>query len=185
MRGGPSAHRSLVDPGFGVDRLSPHTPVYSGLGTEAVAWWAGRERGGVRVRVFGELETVVMARLWALGGHGTVREVLEQIQREREIAYTTVLSTMENLHRKGHLTREREGKAYRYRTALSHAEHTAALMREALRSGAGDTETVLTHFVGDMDEDELARLREVIGRRRQGTDKTGGWRGVRGEGASG
>lgn len=137
------------------------------------------------MRVFGELETVVMARLWALGGHGTVREVLEQIQREREIAYTTVLSTMENLHRKGHLTREREGKAYRYRTALSHAEHTAALMREALHSGARDTETVLTHFVGDMDEDELARLREVIRRRGDATNTTNGSGAVRRDGASG
>jgi len=62
------------------------------------------------VRVFGELETVVMARLWDLGGDATVREVLERIQLDREIAYTTVLSTMENLHRKGHLTRERRAR---------------------------------------------------------------------------
>ena len=55
-----------------------------------------------------------MARLWAMDGQGTVREVLERLREDREIAYTTVLSTMENLHRKGHLTREREGKAYRY-----------------------------------------------------------------------
>jgi predicted transcriptional regulator len=123
---------------------------------------------GISVRVFGELETVVMARLWALGDNGTVREVLEQIQQDREIAYTTVLSTMENLHRKGHLTREREGKAYRYRTALSHAEHTAGLMREALSRGGRDTEAVLTHFVGEMNDTELAGLREVIRRRAEG-----------------
>lgn len=116
------------------------------------------------MRVFGELETVVMARLWDLGGQGTVRDVLEQIQLERQIAYTTVLSTMENLYRKGHLAREREGKAYRYRTALSHSEHTAGLMREAL-SGGQDTDAVLTHFVGEMSVDELARLQEVLSRR--------------------
>ena len=117
------------------------------------------------MRVFGELETVVMAQLWALGGDATVREVLERIQRDREIAYTTVLSTMENLHRKGHLTRQREGKAYRYHTALTHAEHTAGLMREALSGGERDTEAVLTHFVGEMNEAELAGLREVLRRR--------------------
>jgi predicted transcriptional regulator len=117
------------------------------------------------VRVFGELETVIMAQLWALEGQGTVREVLERIQADREIAYTTVLSTMENLHRKGHLTREREGKAYRYRTALTHAEHTAGLMREALSGGERDTGAVLTHFVEEMSEDELAELRAVIARR--------------------
>lgn len=117
------------------------------------------------MRVFGELETVIMAQLWALEGQGTVREVLERIQADREIAYTTVLSTMENLHRKGHLTREREGKAYRYRTALTHAEHTAGLMREALSGGERDTGAVLTHFVEEMSEDELAELRAVIARR--------------------
>jgi predicted transcriptional regulator len=121
------------------------------------------------VRVFGELETVVMARLWDLGGQGTVREVLERIQLDREIAYTTVLSTMENLQRKGHLTREREGKAYRYRTALSRAEHTAGLMREVLSSNENDAEAVLTHFVGEMKSEDLARLREVVARRGHGT----------------
>ncbi|MGI8814151.1 MAG: BlaI/MecI/CopY family transcriptional regulator [Pseudonocardia sp.] len=120
------------------------------------------------VRVFGELETVVMAQLWEMGGQATVREVLERIQLDREIAYTTVLSTMENLHRKGHLTRQREGKAYRYHTALSHAEHTAGLMREALSRGERDTGAVLTHFVEEMSQDELAELREVLARRGDG-----------------
>lgn len=116
------------------------------------------------MRVFGDLEALVMDRLWAAGGSGTVRDVLEQLQTGREIAYTTVLSTMDNLYRKGHLTRERDGKAYRYRTAVSHAEHTAGLMRHALSTGP-DSEAVLTHFVGEMSDDELARLRQVLARR--------------------
>lgn len=116
------------------------------------------------MRVFGDLEALVMDRLWAAGGSGTVRDVLEQLQADREIAYTTVLSTMDNLYRKGHLTREREGKAYRYRTAVSHAEHTAGLMRHALSAGP-DSEAVFTHFVGEMSDDELARLRQVMARR--------------------
>ncbi len=125
---------------------------------------------GSRVRVFGDLETLVMDRLWAAGGSGTVREVLETLQRDRAIAYTTVLSTMDNLHRKGHLTREREGKAYRYRTALTHAEHTAGLMRHALTAGP-DSEAVLTHFVGEMSADDLDRLQQVLARRASGPDR--------------
>ncbi len=116
------------------------------------------------MRVFGELEAVVMDRLWSLGGSGTVREVLEQLRTDREIAYTTVLSTMDNLHRKGYLTREREGKAHRFRTVVSHAAHTAGLMREALSAGDG-SEAVLAHFVGEMTEDELTRLQAVLARR--------------------
>lgn len=119
------------------------------------------------MRGFGELEAAVMERLWALGGAGTVRDVLEQLQADRKIAYTTVLSTMDNLHRKGHLSRQREGKAHRYRTVVSRAEHTAALMRKALSIGA-DSEAVLTHFVGQMTGEELTRLQEVLARRATG-----------------
>jgi predicted transcriptional regulator len=120
------------------------------------------------MRGFGELEAVVMDRLWAMGGSGTVRDVLEQLQRDRTIAYTTVLSTMDNLFRKGHLTRVREGKAHRFHTVVSHAEHTAALMRQALDTDT-DSEAVLTHFVGEMTDDELTRLQQVLRRRADGT----------------
>lgn len=113
------------------------------------------------MRGFGELESVVMDQLWSLGDAATVREVFERILEARPIAYTTVLSTMDNLYRKGHLTRERVGKAHRYRTVLSHAEHSAALMRQALDTGQ-DREAVLTHFVGKMNDEELARLRDVL-----------------------
>jgi predicted transcriptional regulator len=122
------------------------------------------------MRRFGELEAVVMDRLWAMGGSGTVREVLEPLQRGRAIAYTTVLSTMDNLYRKGHLTRVREGKAHRFHTVVSHAEHTAALMRQALDTDT-DSEAVLTHFVGEMTADELTRLQQVLGRRAGGTTR--------------
>ncbi|WP_028923142.1 BlaI/MecI/CopY family transcriptional regulator [Pseudonocardia acaciae] len=115
---------------------------------------------------FGELEGVVMDQLWALGGAATVREVLERMQLDRVIAYTTVLSTMDNLYRKGHLTRAREGKAHRYRTVLSRAEHTAGLMRQAMSTDA-DSEAVLTHFVGEMSSEDRTRLQEVLARHGQ------------------
>jgi predicted transcriptional regulator len=67
----------------------------------------GDEEEGSMGRGFGDLEAVVMERLWGSDGATTVREVLEQLQLEREIAYTTVQSTMDNLHRKGWLTRRR------------------------------------------------------------------------------
>lgn len=122
------------------------------------------------MRGFGELEAVVMDRLWAMGGSGTVRDVLEQLQQDRVIAYTTVLSTMDNLYRKGHLTRERNGKAHRYRTVVGHAEHTAVLMRQAMSTDT-DSEAVLTHFVGEMDQADLDRLQQVLARRRGGAPR--------------
>ena len=97
--------------------------------------------------------------------------MVDRIRPDREVAYTTVLSTMENLYRKGHLRREREGKAYRYRTVLSHAEHIAGLMREALNDGEQHTTTVLMHFVDEMSPEELAGLKDVIRRRGRGATK--------------
>jgi predicted transcriptional regulator len=116
------------------------------------------------VRRLGELEAVVMDRLWGLDGCATVREVYEQLQEERRIAYTTVMSTMDNLHRKGLLEREREGRAYRYRALTSRAGYRAELMRQAL-GGDAETEAVLAHFVGQLSQDERRRLRTVLQRR--------------------
>lgn len=62
----------------------------------------------------GELEAVIMDRLWSRGEPATVREVLTDLRQHREIAYTTVLTVMDNLYRKGFLRREPAGRAYRY-----------------------------------------------------------------------
>ena len=115
----------------------------------------------VRVRGFGELEAVVMDRVWEHGGPVTVRELFDDLRRERPIAYTTVMSTMDNLHRKGWLARDKDGKAYRYTAVASRDEYSARLMREAMAE-AGDTEAVLSHFVAAMDGDQSQVLREVL-----------------------
>ncbi|MBW0104396.1 BlaI/MecI/CopY family transcriptional regulator [Pseudonocardia sp. KRD291] len=45
-----------------------------------------------------------------MGGSGTVREVLAGLSEQRDLAYTTVLSTMGNLRDKGYLSRMPEGR---------------------------------------------------------------------------
>ena len=112
---------------------------------------------------FGDLEAVIMHRVWDRGGPVTVRELFEELQRERVIAYTTVMTTMDNLHRKGWLARVKEGKAYRYTATASREEYSARLMREAL-DGGGDTQAVLSHFVAQMDGEESEVLRAVVRR---------------------
>jgi predicted transcriptional regulator len=113
------------------------------------------------MRGFGELEAVIMHRIWAHDGPVTVRDIYGELRQERPIAYTTVMSTMDNLHRKGWLARERDGKAYRYTAVASREEYSARLMREAL-ADAGDTEVVLSHFVEAMDGEQSAALRAVV-----------------------
>jgi predicted transcriptional regulator len=116
------------------------------------------------VRGFGDLEAVIMRRVWDHDGPVTVRELYEELQRERAIAYTTVMSTMDNLYRKGWLARERDGKAYRYTAVASREQYSARLMGEAMAEAA-DTEAVLSHFVAAMDGGQAQALRAVLDRR--------------------
>lgn len=115
------------------------------------------------MRGFGDLEAVIMARVWDRGGPVTVRDLVDELQRERPIAYTTVMTTMDNLHRKGWLARVKDGKAYLYTATASRAEYSARLMREAL-DGGGDAEMVLSHFVAQMGGEESEVLRAVVRR---------------------
>jgi predicted transcriptional regulator len=126
----------------------------------------------VRVRGFGELEAVIMDRIWNRDPETstTVREVFDELAAERDIAYTTVMSTMDNLHSKGWLDRERDGKAYRYWATLSREQHSARLMREALNAG-GRSDLVLNHFVKQIDPEESARLRAALRRLPKRTDR--------------
>ncbi|WP_454231400.1 BlaI/MecI/CopY family transcriptional regulator [Mycolicibacterium fortuitum] len=118
----------------------------------------------MRTRGFGELEAVVMDRVWNHDPETvTVRDILDELITERSIAYTTVMSTMDNLHNKGWLERERDGRAYRYWAVMTREEHSAQLMRNAL-DGGGEPELVLNHFIEQIDAAETERLREALRR---------------------
>lgn len=122
------------------------------------------------MRGFGDLEAVIMHLVWDHASPVTVRELFDELRKERAIAYTTVMSTMDNLHRKGWLDRVKEGKAYRYAATASREEYSARLMQEAL-AGGGNTEAVLNHFVAQMDGDDSEVLRAVV--RRLGAEDPG------------
>ena len=127
-------------------------------------------------RGFGDLEAVVMDRLWQRDGVTTVRDVFEDMLRDREIAYTTVMSTMDNLHTKGWLLRERDGKAYRYWPRMSREQYGAALMREALDAG-GRSDRVLAHFLEQISAEDSVALRKVL--RRVGSKRVSPGKGAR------
>jgi predicted transcriptional regulator len=120
------------------------------------------------VRQLGQLEAVIMERLWSYGRPVPVREVLEDLQQDRTIAYTTVMTVMDNLHRKGLLTREMAGRAYRYQPAQTREQHNAAVMGEVL-AGSSDRAATLLHFLEQMPSEEVARLREALANRPAGS----------------
>ena len=118
----------------------------------------------MRIRGFGELEAVVMDLVWNRDPDTvTVREIFEELAAARRIAYTTVMSTMDNLNTKGWLERERDGRAYRYWATLTREQHTARLMREAL-DGGGRSELVLSYFIEQIGPKESERLRDALRR---------------------
>jgi predicted transcriptional regulator len=122
------------------------------------------------MRRFGELEAVIMDRLWQWGRPVLVREMVEDLRGERPLAYTTVMTVMENLHRKGWLRRERDGRAWRYEPIGSRSGYTAALMTDALGTSA-DRRTALAHFVLQMSPHDAALLREALDRARPESEK--------------
>jgi predicted transcriptional regulator len=121
-------------------------------------------------QVLGELETAVMELLWR-ERKLTVNQVEERLRQRRQIAHTTVLTTLDRMHRKGYLTREKSGKAFVYAPRYSREEFERGLAQEvlgALLGGLG--EPVLSTFVELVGEDEakLERLEELIRRKREG-----------------
>jgi predicted transcriptional regulator len=115
------------------------------------------------MRRFGELEAVIMERLWVLGRPVLVREMVDELRPERALAYTTVMTVMDNLYRKGWLRRERDGRAWRYEPTGSRSSDTAALMNDALATST-DRRTALAHFALQMSPQDAALLREALDR---------------------
>ena len=113
------------------------------------------------MRQLGELEAVIMSRLWESGRPALVREMVDDLRGDRPIAYTTVMTVMENLHRKGWLRRDRDGRAWRYEPTGSRSGYTAALMNKALDTTA-DRRTALTHFVLQMSPHDVALLQQAL-----------------------
>ena len=114
-----------------------------------------------RSRPFGDLEATVMDLLWSAGRPLLVREVVDLMRPEREPAYTTVMTVMDNLHGKQMLERVRDGRAFSYTPALSREEYGAELMADVLASSSNRSGTLL-RFAEHIDRAEAAELRQAL-----------------------
>lgn len=110
------------------------------------------------MREFGGLEMAIMNVMWAGDGPCVVREVRERMDYDRPVAYTTVMTVMNILHRKGVLHRDKAGRAWQYWPVEAREEHDARLMAEALRSG-GDEDLTMRWFLERASDDEIRSLR--------------------------
>jgi len=124
---------------------------------------AGKSKDPSGLSRLGELEARVMTLIWERGGWLTPREVLDSLTPERELAYTTVMTILVRLWRKGLLERHQDGRAFAYHAVESREEWTAKRMGELLAVAEDRAET-LSRFVasiGRSDRDQLRRLLRI------------------------
>ena len=110
---------------------------------------------------FGDLEAAIMDVMWAAGGPLRVREVADELNQNRPLAFNTVQTVMENLFRKGWLNRQKSGRAYWYVTVRSREDYVAGLLGEAL-AVAQDPAATLVRLVEDLEPREIAQLRVAL-----------------------
>lgn len=91
--------------------------------------------------------------------------VHDSLTSERSVSYTTVLTVLVRLWRKGRLERELLGRAHVYRPILSREEHIAEEMHKLLDEVANPS-SALSHFVAALDGRQTDQLRSVLKRHR-------------------
>jgi BlaI family transcriptional regulator, penicillinase repressor len=109
-------------------------------------------------------ELEIMKVVWD-HGPATVRDVYEALRTRRRIAYTSVLTMMNVLERKGHLRKRAEGRSFRYQPARPRTQVVKAMVREFLdRVFGGSAQPLLVHLVEDrqLTDDDLRELARRI-----------------------
>jgi predicted transcriptional regulator len=117
----------------------------------------------------GDLQAEVMEIVWDRG-ESTVSQVHELIGRKRRVTYTTILTAMQKLEKKGWLTHRSEGRAYVYQANRSREDVHAGLLRDFLKQAfQGDPRRMLSHLLDQhpLSDEELADLRKLIDARRK------------------
>jgi predicted transcriptional regulator len=129
------------------------------------------EQDGLRTTLF-DLEAEIMECIWACAWDAfAVSDVLRELQKSRDIAYTTVMTTVARLYEKDLLARTKEGRRYIYRPRMTRAQFIEEMTREVLTSlppaGRETAMTFLVEQLADADVEELDRLEALIRARRE------------------
>lgn len=112
----------------------------------------------------GALERAVMGHLWDADAPQTVRQVHDTLRAQRELAYTTVMTVLQRLARKGLVTQIRDDRAYQYAALRGRDELVAGLMVDALDQAAdsGGRRAALMSFVERVGAEEADALRRAL-----------------------
>lgn len=127
---------------------------------------AGTREQAAGRRAAGALESAILGVLWNAPGAlspGEVRESLARTDVESTaLSYSTVVTILTRLHEKGSLSRERDGRAYRYAPVADEAGLAARRLSQLLDRSA-DREAVLSRFVADLSARDEELLRSLLG----------------------
>jgi predicted transcriptional regulator len=128
---------------------------------------------GLELRLH-ELEAAIMNVVWSKRLMSfAVGDVLAVLEKQREIAYTTVMTTVVRLHEKGLLKRERDGRRYLYSTTVTREEFLESTARTVL-DGAVDNQqamAMLVERVSEASASDLDSLEALIQQRREELEK--------------
>ncbi len=109
-------------------------------------------------KVLGHLEADVLKIVWDIG-KVSVRDVYEKLQKQREIAYTTVMTIMTRLAKKKILKKEKEGLAYLYSPMCSREEFTMNMVQKVMDGIMEDyTDLAFSHFVDRLNKEDDAKI---------------------------
>lgn len=115
-------------------------------------------------RVLTPLERRIMRVLWD-GGAGNVQKVLQGLTGEPRLAYTTVQTTLNVLHRKGKVKRKLVGRAYEYSATVSQESADSHALKDVLQKVfRGSVDDLLLTLVRSkkLDAQKLAKLRSRL-----------------------
>lgn len=121
--------------------------------------------------VFGPLERRVLDTLWSRGTPSCVRDIQPEFPG---VAYTTLMTTLDRLFRKGTLQREKSGRAFYYSPRASEQQLLSQLAGSTLATllpgDAAAVRPIMSMFVdtvGERDEALLDELEELVRARRE------------------
>lgn len=123
-----------------------------------------------------ELELQVLAVLWEHGPQ-TVRHLLEAMPDGKRRAYTTLLSVLQVMEKKGLVSHTRDGQSYVYRPAVKRNQVLRPLMRDLLHNiFGGRPSAALQYLLADasVDDAELRQIRQLIDDNTPDVHKPGG-----------
>jgi len=138
--------------------------------------WGRKDKYGKLAGLqLGELEKSVMELVWTRG-ECTVRDLHAEFAKSH--AYTTIMTTLDRLHKKGLLDRHKQGKAFCYSARLTRPELEEAMARDLVNMllTEGSAQSLLSCFVdaiGEHDAELLRELEEEVHRRRAGLEEEG------------